>query len=98
MKALITDHVNKKLSLVEREQIPSVEEHDDVIVRMICAGVCGTDISILHGKQPGTDGIVNGHEVLSLFRHMEWNEHQEKNTIFKLRNKVTAEKKQKFIF
>ena len=63
MKALIADHVNKKLSLEEREEIPSIKEQDDVIVRIVCAGVCGTDISILHGKFPGKHGIVNGHEV-----------------------------------
>ena len=66
MKALIADHVNKKLSLEERDQIPSIDEQDDVIVRIVCAGVCGTDISTLHGKYPGKHGIINGHEVNTL--------------------------------
>ncbi|XP_075255188.1 uncharacterized protein LOC142347910 [Convolutriloba macropyga] len=64
MKALIADHVNKKLSLEERDQIPSIDEQDDVIVRIVCAGVCGTDISTLHGKYPGKHGIINGHEAI----------------------------------
>ncbi|MFI1016692.1 zinc-binding dehydrogenase [Streptomyces sp. NPDC020965] len=60
MKALILSE-RHTLSLVDRPR-PEVVAPDDVVVRVLQTGICGTDRSILVGKFPGRPGVVMGHE------------------------------------
>lgn len=59
----------KGLQLVERE-VPEVNAPDDVKVRVIAAGICGTDVSIYNAKESlreemlgiATPDVILGHE------------------------------------
>lgn len=60
MKALmLTDELT--LGLVDRPR-PEVRDPNDVIVRVVQTGICGTDRSVLVGKFPAVPGVVMGHE------------------------------------
>ena len=67
MQALVIDRSKKRLRL-ERRAIPLCGD-DEVLVKMIASGVCGTDISVINGKITGKDGAVNGHEVIKKLDH-----------------------------
>ncbi len=60
MKALLITAANT-LELVERE-IPKPAPHQ-VLLKIRAAGICGTDIHILHGDAPAGFPVVLGHEV-----------------------------------
>ncbi|WP_372426180.1 zinc-dependent alcohol dehydrogenase [Salinarimonas chemoclinalis] len=53
------------LALVDRPR-PRVEAEDDVVVRIVHSGICGTDRSILVGKFAAVEGTVLGHESVGL--------------------------------
>ena len=43
--------------------IPELKEND-VLVKMMRIGVCGSDIHVYHGKHPYTDyPVTQGHEI-----------------------------------
>ncbi|GAH34319.1 unnamed protein product, partial [marine sediment metagenome] len=43
--------------------IPELEEND-ILIKIMRIGVCGSDIHVYHGKHPYTDyPITQGHEV-----------------------------------
>ena len=46
---------------IEEVKIPPLTD-GAVLVRMVCAGVCGTDVHILHGKVPVKVPAILGHE------------------------------------
>ncbi|MFN3688638.1 zinc-dependent alcohol dehydrogenase [Salinarimonas sp.] len=53
------------LALVDRPW-PQVSAPDDVVVRIVHSGICGTDRSILVGKFAALEGTVLGHESVGI--------------------------------
>jgi threonine dehydrogenase-like Zn-dependent dehydrogenase len=49
---------------VESAPLPQIADDDDVLLRVECAGICGTDIHILSTppSHPATAGSILGHE------------------------------------
>ena len=46
---------------------PTIEEPDDVVVRVTTTAICGSDLHVLHGRIPGmTPGGVLGHEFVGV--------------------------------
>ena len=44
---------------------PRVRDEGDAIVRVECAGLCGSDLHVYHGRETGLDeGTVMGHELV----------------------------------
>jgi threonine dehydrogenase-like Zn-dependent dehydrogenase len=44
---------------------PRIEGPGDVVVRVECAGICGSDLHVYHGRETGLDlGTVMGHEFV----------------------------------
>jgi 2-desacetyl-2-hydroxyethyl bacteriochlorophyllide A dehydrogenase len=44
---------------------PRIEDPGDVVVRVECAGICGSDLHVYHGRETGLDlGTVMGHEFV----------------------------------
>jgi 2-desacetyl-2-hydroxyethyl bacteriochlorophyllide A dehydrogenase len=61
MKALIFAGIEN----VRYETVPDPvpQARTDVVVRVLCAGICGSDLHIYHGRETGLDtGTVMGHE------------------------------------
>lgn len=50
---------------IEERPMPQVTAEDDVLVRVRAVGICGSDVHILHGKNPfATYPRVMGHEIV----------------------------------
>ena len=64
MKALVLTN-ERTLSLTERP-VPTVQRPDDVVVRVVQTGICGTDRSVLVGKFPAEPGVIMGHEAVGV--------------------------------
>ncbi len=47
---------------LEERPVPSLAAPDDVLVRVVGTGICGTDRKILLGRFPARPGVVLGHE------------------------------------
>src|SRR4026207_1391020 len=63
MKAVVLKETGKVV-LGEVED-PRIQEPDDAIVRVTTAGVCGSDLHIVHGRDPGIRmGTIMGHEFI----------------------------------
>jgi 2-desacetyl-2-hydroxyethyl bacteriochlorophyllide A dehydrogenase len=45
---------------------PALEDDDDAIVRVELAGICGTDLHVLHGAIPMDPGSILGHEAVGV--------------------------------
>jgi 2-desacetyl-2-hydroxyethyl bacteriochlorophyllide A dehydrogenase len=61
MKAVVMDDIGS-LVLTEIEE-PNLVDEEDAIVRVRRAGICGSDLHVLHGRIPGmVPGSVMGHE------------------------------------
>lgn len=46
---------------------PKIQDPSDVIVRVTTAGVCGSDLHIVHGRDPGIRlGTIMGHEFVGI--------------------------------
>lgn len=62
MKALEWTERNR---LELRECIePSCTHQDDVKVKIELSGICGTDLAVITGKEPGVPGVIRGHEAV----------------------------------
>ncbi|WP_410771136.1 zinc-dependent alcohol dehydrogenase [Fontibacillus sp. BL9] len=62
MEALIwTEH--GRLELVEQEG-PSCCKAGDVKIKVELTGICGTDLAVISGKEPGLPGVIRGHEAV----------------------------------
>lgn len=62
MKALIFAGVEQ--IAYETVADPSILAPTDAIVRILCSGLCGSDLHIYHGREAGLDaGTVMGHEL-----------------------------------
>jgi threonine dehydrogenase-like Zn-dependent dehydrogenase len=53
------------VDVVERAE-PRIEGSNDAIVRVLRAGICGSDLHFLHGKAPMDPGTTMGHEAVGL--------------------------------
>ncbi|GLY94529.1 alcohol dehydrogenase catalytic domain-containing protein [Actinoplanes sp. NBRC 103695] len=62
MKALVLGS-DRTLELVERPR-PACAAPDDVVLRVVQVGICGTDRGVLLGKFPAEPGVVMGHEAV----------------------------------
>jgi len=63
MKALTFQGIDS----VSHETVPDprIEDPGDVVVRVECAGICGSDLHVYHGRETGLDlGTVMGHEFV----------------------------------
>jgi threonine dehydrogenase-like Zn-dependent dehydrogenase len=45
---------------------PRLEDEGDAIVRVRLAGICGTDLHVLHGSIPMDPGSILGHEAVGV--------------------------------
>jgi alcohol dehydrogenase len=54
--------------VVEVDEVadPVVVEDSDAIVRVRLAGICGTDLHVLHGEVPMDAGSILGHEAVGV--------------------------------
>lgn len=43
---------------------PQIWDEGDVIVRVLRAGICGSDLHQFHGREPVADGTIPGHEFV----------------------------------
>jgi 2-desacetyl-2-hydroxyethyl bacteriochlorophyllide A dehydrogenase len=67
MKAIVLKEIGK-LELQEFAS-PEIQEPDDVIVRVTTAGICGSDLHIIHGRDPGIRmGTIMGHEFVGVIQ------------------------------
>lgn len=65
MQAL-TFHGTKDVR-VEQAPDPTLQEDDDVILRVTATAICGSDLHLYHGKIPQTeDGDILGHEFMGV--------------------------------
>ncbi|MET3988069.1 alcohol dehydrogenase catalytic domain-containing protein [Streptomyces sp. PvR034] len=64
MKAL-TLTAERTLTLVDHPK-PEPTRADDVVIRVVQSGICGTDRSVLVGKFPAEAGVVMGHEAVGV--------------------------------
>lgn len=65
MQAL-TYHGTKDVR-VEQVPDPTLQEDDDVILRVTATAICGSDLHLYHGKIPQTeDGDILGHEFMGV--------------------------------
>ena len=62
MKALQWSDEKSAVNLVEIEP-PLCRNEDNVVIKVIFSGVCGTDLLLLSKKTDAVDGIVPGHEI-----------------------------------
>jgi len=61
MKAVLLNQIGN-VSVQERSE-PLLQEAGDVLVRVTTAGICGSDLHIVHGRDPGIRmGTIMGHE------------------------------------
>ncbi len=63
MKALVfhgTESVSYESGLAD----PVIQGESDVIVRVLRAGICGSDLHQFHGREPVADGTIPGHEFV----------------------------------
>ncbi len=64
MRALVLSEQNK-LELCERAK-PELKQADDLIIKVLQTGICGTDRSVLMGKFSAKPGVIMGHETVGL--------------------------------
>jgi 2-desacetyl-2-hydroxyethyl bacteriochlorophyllide A dehydrogenase len=65
MKAVVLKETGKVV--LEEVQDPKVQGPDEAIVRVTTAGVCGSDLHIVHGRDPGIRmGTIMGHEFIGV--------------------------------
>ena len=63
MKALVMKEVNRLQ--VEECAVPGIQENGDAIVRVTTAGICGSDLHIVQGRDPGIRmNTIMGHEFV----------------------------------
>ncbi|WP_238326827.1 zinc-dependent alcohol dehydrogenase [Paenibacillus graminis] len=61
MPALVWN--SQKLNLSEQD-IPVITLATDVKVKIQMTGICGTDLAVITGKEPGVPGVIRGHEAV----------------------------------
>jgi L-iditol 2-dehydrogenase len=66
MKALVKAAKGEGNIEVRDVPVPEIKNHDDVLIRISAAGVCGTDLHIYHDEFPYWPPVVLGHEFSGL--------------------------------
>jgi 2-desacetyl-2-hydroxyethyl bacteriochlorophyllide A dehydrogenase len=65
MKAIVLEEINR-VALKDVHD-PVLQESTDVVVRVTTAGVCGSDLHIVQGRDPGIQmGTIMGHEFIGV--------------------------------
>lgn len=65
MKAIVYEGV--KDVRVEHVDDPRIENSDDIIVRVTSTAICGSDLHLIHGREPALKpGYVLGHETMGI--------------------------------
>jgi S-(hydroxymethyl)glutathione dehydrogenase / alcohol dehydrogenase len=65
MKAVVLKETGKVV--LEEVADPELQGPDEAIVRVTTAGVCGSDLHIVHGRDPGIRmGTIMGHEFIGI--------------------------------
>lgn len=64
MQSLMFNH-SKGLFPAEKE-IASLIGNKDVEISIVMAGICGTDLAVISGREEGVDNIVRGHEAVGV--------------------------------
>lgn len=59
MKAVILTE-NKKLNIIDMP-IPKINE-SEILVKVKCVGICGTDVAVYQGHYPSKENVILGHE------------------------------------
>jgi len=59
MKAVILTE-NKKMSIIDMP-IPKINDLE-VLLKVICVGICGTDVAVYQGHYPSKENVILGHE------------------------------------
>ncbi|MNB69820.1 Sorbitol dehydrogenase [compost metagenome] len=54
-----------RLELSSRE-IPQIQHPSDVKIKIHMTGICGTDLAVITGKEPGIGGVIRGHEAVGI--------------------------------
>lgn len=62
MKALVYKDLGK--IVLEERSVPTLASPNQVLVKIIACGICGTDVKILEGKHPVSTNAVLGHEFV----------------------------------
>ncbi len=65
MKAIVKDQGGASLAHLPR---PTAKFDDDVLIDIVCAGVCRTDIAVANGRIPVREPRVLGHEFSGVVR------------------------------
>ncbi|MFN3698911.1 MAG: alcohol dehydrogenase catalytic domain-containing protein, partial [Dictyoglomus sp.] len=48
---------------IQLEEVPTPSiEKDEVLIKVLASGICGTDLHVFAGKAYGKEGIIRGHE------------------------------------
>jgi len=68
VKAVVFEDVGK--IRVDDLPEPTLEEPDDALVQISIAGICGSDLHMLHGKTPLLEGDQIGHEGIGVVREV----------------------------
>lgn len=65
MKAIFLKHIGDVV--LEEAEPPKIQDSSDVILHVTTAGVCGSDLHIVHGRDPGIRmGTIMGHEFVGV--------------------------------
>jgi alcohol dehydrogenase len=65
MNAVVLQEGNR--IAIENVPDPTLVDNQDIIVKVTCAAICGSDIHAMHGVLPGVNpGIVIGHEFVGI--------------------------------
>ncbi|XKL65717.1 hypothetical protein PGB90_009137 [Kerria lacca] len=69
MNCLRLDAKNERL-IYKKSEIPKVTHDKEVVIKVVLAGVCGTDLHIVEGKFNAADGVVLGHEFVGIIHEV----------------------------
>ena len=65
MKAIVYEGV--KDVRVEKVPYPTIQNNDDIIVKVTSTAICGSDLHLIHGRVPAMKpGFILGHETMGI--------------------------------
>jgi len=86
MKALVKTQKGDGFFEIQDIPKPEIKKEDDVLIRVLAAGVCGTDVHILHDEFPYWPPVVVGHEFVGVVEEIG-----SAVTNFKVGDRIVAE-------
>ena len=67
MKAIVLQEIGD--IVLQEFDPPRIEDSGDAIVRVTTSGICGSDLHIIHGRDPGIRmGTIMGHEFVGVIQ------------------------------